>query len=550
MTDNRVVVSADADISLNPRPKATEVEQRGIDTVPDADRTSSWVDLMRIQFGGANTFATVLLGTFPILLGLSFWQAVAAVVLGLFVGIIFLMPMGLFGPKTGTNNAVSSGAFFGVRGRVVGSFLSLLTAVAFYSISVWVGGDALVGALNRLFGVPDSIALRTVLYGLIGLIVIVVVVFGYQFMLLVNKTAVIANSVLILVAVFAFAGTFDAGYDPGPDAYALGAFLPTFVLSALIVASNPISFGAFLGDWSRYIPANTPARKIMGATFLGQTLTLIPFMFGVVTATLVAGEADYVFELIQVSPLWYAVLLMAVAFIGGLSTGSTSLYGTGLDFSSVFPRFTRVQATITIGVVAFIFILTGRIFFDLLGAVNAFVGAIIVTTTPWMVIMAIGYFVRRGKFSRSDLQVFNRGETGGRYWFTAGVNWRAMVAWIGGAGLGLSFAFYPPVIVGPFNAVAGGVDLSLVVAIVSAAVLYVGALLIFPEPKHVFSAEGPRIVGEREAALQPIVLDPDTAAAKAAVRRDRRERRAADAGNDTAADNNTAADDQEPSYRG
>ena len=518
MTDNRVVVDH-ADVSLNARPRATEVEQRGIDTVPDADRTSTWVDLMRIQVGGANTFATVLLGTFPIVLGLSFWQAVGATVLGLAVGILVLMPMGLFGPRTGTNNAVSSGAFFGVRGRVVGSFLSLLTAVAFYSISVWVGGDALVGALNRLLGVPDSVGLRTAIYGVIGLIVIIVVVYGYQFMLLINKTAVIANSVLFLLAIVAFSGTFDAGYDPGPDAYALGSFWPTFVLSALIVMSNPVSFGAFLGDWSRYIPASTPPRKLFAATALGQGLTVIPFLFGVATATLVAGEADYVFALIQESPLWYAVLLMVVAFIGGLSTGSTSLYGTGLDFSSVFPRFTRVQATIFIGVIAFLFILLGRLFFDLLGAVNAFVGAIIVTTTPWMIIMAIGYFVRRGSFDRSDLQVFNRGETGGRYWFSNGVNWRGMVAWVVSAVLGLLFAYYPPVIEGPLSGVAGGVDLSLIVAIVSAAVLYIGALMLFPEPTHVFPPDGPRVVREQSAPLTPIETDHRSGAAKAAARR-------------------------------
>ena len=518
MTDNRVVVRSD-DTALNARPKATEVEQRGIDTIPDADRTSTWVDLMRIQFGGANTFATVLLGTFPIALGLSFWQAVAAVLLGVTVGILFLMPMGLFGPRTGTNNAVSSAAFFGVRGRVVGSFLSLLTAVAFYSISVWVGGDALVGGLSRLFGVSDSIGLRTILYGLIGLIVIVVVVFGYQFMLLINKTAVIANTVLFLLAIVAFATVFDPGFDPGPEALKLGGFWPTFILSALIVMSNPISFGAFLGDWSRYIPAATPKRRILAATALGQGLTLIPFLFGVATATIVAGEIDYVFELIQAAPLWYAVLLMVVAFIGGLSTGSTSLYGTGLDFSSVFPRFTRVTATILIGVVAFLFILLGRLFFDLLGAVNAFVGAIVVTTTPWMVIMAIGFIVRRGAFDRRDLQVFNRGETGGRYWFSAGINWRGMIAWIASAALGLAFAVYPPVIVGPFNELAGGVDISLLVAIVSAAVLYLGALVLFPEPTYVFPPEGPRGVPEKDAPMPPVVAGPRSSVAKASARR-------------------------------
>ena len=178
----------DVTAALNPRPKITEVEAHGIDTIQDADRTSNWLDLARIQFGGVNTFATILLGTFPIALGLSFWQAVAATVLGVAVGIAFLAPMALFGPKTGTNNAVSSGALFGVRGRIVGSFLSLLTAIAFYSISVWVSGDALVGALKRLGGVPDSLGLRTLVYGVIGVIVIIVVVFGYQFMLLVNKS--------------------------------------------------------------------------------------------------------------------------------------------------------------------------------------------------------------------------------------------------------------------------------------------------------------------------------------------------------------------------
>ena len=137
-------------------------------------------DLFRIQFGGANTFATVILGTFPILLGLSLWQALAATVLGVVVGALFLMPMGLFGPLTGTNNAVSSGAHFGVRGRVLGSFLSLLTAIAFYSISVWVSGDAVVGAMIRLFGISDSDLLRGVVYAILGALVIVVVVYGYH----------------------------------------------------------------------------------------------------------------------------------------------------------------------------------------------------------------------------------------------------------------------------------------------------------------------------------------------------------------------------------
>ena len=478
--------------ALKAKPKITEIEGFGIDTIPDANRTSTPWDLFRIQFGGANTFATVLLGTFPIAFGLSFWQGVGAVVLGVLAGTLFLMPMGLFGPRTGTNNAVSSGAHLGIRGRIAGSFLSLLTAVAFYSISVWVGGDALVGAFVRLFGATDSQMLRIGLYSVIGLIVVVVVIYGYQFMLFVNRIAVWLNTALMLLAIVAFAGVFNADFAGAPTELLLGDFWPTFILSALIAMSNPISFGAFLGDWSRYIPNGTSNAKLMLATLSAQLMTLIPFIFGVATMTLVTG-GDYVVGLIGAAPTWYAYMIIVVAFIGGLSTGTTSLYGTGLDFSSVFPKLTRVKATIAIGSVAFIFIVVGRLFTDLLGAVNGFVGAIVVTTTPWMVIMAIGFWNRRGWYSNEDLQVFNQGKTGGRYWFSNGINWRAMGAWIISAVLGLQFAYYPPVIVGGLSGVAGGIDLSLVVAIVSAAVLYIAALLVWPEPDYAYGPKGPRI---------------------------------------------------------
>src|SRR3954454_2265562 len=499
------------------RPRVTDVEQHGIDTIPDAERTSGPFDLFRIQFGGANTFATVILGTFPVLLGLSLGQAVLATVAGVVVGSLFLMPMGLFGPITGTNNAVSSGAHFGVRGRIVGSFLSLLTAIAFYSISVWVSGDAFVGALVRLFGIPDSDLLRGVVYAIIGAMVIVVVVYGYLFMLLVNKVVVVGNTVLILLGALAYSGTFDAGYDPGPSAYALGSFWPTFVLSALIVMGNPVSFGAVLGDWTRYIPAETSPRRLLGATIGAQVATLVPFLFGVATATLVAGKSDYIVALIDVSPLWYAVLLMVVAFLGGLSTGITSLYGTGLDFSSVFPRLSRVQASLCIGSVAFVFILVGRLAFDLISSVNAFVGAIVICTPPWMIIMTIGYVVRRGYYAEPDLQVFNQGRTGGLYWLSDGVNWRGMVAWIPAAVLGLLFANYPPLIEGPFRDVAGGVDLSLLVAIGVAAVGYVAMLFAFPEPRYLFGPEGPRWVPSSDAT-PPGILD-DASASEHRVRR-------------------------------
>jgi hypothetical protein len=79
-----------------------------------------------------------------------------------------------------------------------------------------------------------------------------------------------------------------------------------------------------------------------------------------------------------------------------------------------------------------------------------------------------------------------------------------MVAWVVAAVLGLQFAYFPPVIEGVLSGVAGGIDLSLIVAISTAAILYIAALIIFPEPSYVYGPKGPRLVRARKATVPPI----------------------------------------------
>ena len=153
--------------------------------------------------------------------------------------------------------------------------------------------------------------------------------------------------------------------------------------------------------------------------------------------------------------------LCAIALIGGMSTGATSLYGTGLDFSSVFPRFNRVQATLFIGVLAIAFIFVGRFAFNLVQSISTFATLIVTCTAPWMVVMIIGFITRRGWYDADALQVFNRRQTGGRYWFNHGWNLRGMIAWLVSAAVGLSMVNMPGQFQGPLGNLAGGVDISL-----------------------------------------------------------------------------------------
>jgi len=412
-------------------------ETHGIESIPDADRGATLLDFLRIAWGGSNSLATAVLGAFPIIFGLSFRQGLLAAVLGVSVGALVLAPMAIFGPLTGTNNAVSSSAHFGVVGRIVGSFLSLLTAVAFFSISVWSSGDAVVGAAQRLFELQPREIHFALAYAAFALAVLAVSIYGFRLMLLVSKIAVIAASALFLVGFYAFYPDFDArfagaGLDAG-DA----RFWPAFIGAALVILANPISFGAFLGDWSRYLPRNTNRWQLMGASVAAQLLSLVPFTFGLMTTSIIAQRAphfldqvDYTGGLIAVAPPGFCYPLLLLAIISGMSTGTTSLYGTGLDFSSVVPRFSRPAATLFIGVIACMLIFVGRFVFNVVDAITTFVSLIVVTTTPWMVVMILGYVVRRGYYMPEAMQVFNRGQRGGPYWFHGGWNLAGMGAWL------------------------------------------------------------------------------------------------------------------------
>lgn len=498
-------------VAIGTAPGVTEVEAHGVEQIPDAERTARPLDLFRLIFGGANTFATVVLGSFPIVFGLSFWHALLATVTGLVLGALILAPLSLFGARNGTNNAVSSSAHLGVHGRVVGSFLSLLTAFAFFAISVWSSGDVLVGAAHRAIGVPSNDVTLSIAYGLFAVLVLVVCIYGFRFMLLVNKIAVIAATVLFVLGAIAFAGMFDPG-APGALAPGDPGFLAAFVGSVLVVMSNPVSFGAFLGDWSRYIPRKTPKRKLMIATFTAQIATIIPFLFGIVTASIVAtvhpqfiADGNYAGGLLAISPDWYFIPVCLIALIGGMSTGTTSLYGTGLDFASVFPRFTRVRATLFIGVLAIVGIFVGRFAFNVVQSISTFTALIVVCTAPWMIVMTIGWVVRRGWYDSDSLQVFNRRQQGGRYWFAHGWNFRGLGAWLVSAAVGLCFVNLPGQFVGPLGDLAGGVDLSIPLGLGCALILYPALLLLFPEPADAYGPDGPRFVRVGPPSGRPIV---------------------------------------------
>ncbi|MFJ3925901.1 cytosine permease [Streptomyces sp. NPDC090022] len=473
------------------------IEQRGVDTVPEEERTSGPRDLVSILLGSNLCLGVIVFGWLPPSFGLGLWPSVTAIVTGTLIGIAFTAPLALVSLRTATNLSTSSGAQFGVRGRLVGSVVGLLLSLGYTALTLWIGGDVMVGVLSRLTGLPDTGPTRAAMYGVLAACTVVGAVFGYRLLLRMSKLLSVAMIVLLAVGVLAYAGDFTTAAPPGTD-YLLGSFWPTWVLAAVAAGlSGPVAFITLLGDYTRYIsPRRHSSRKVFRATCAGLLAgLLIPQLFGTYTALAARAGTDYAGPLVDAAPYWYLLPLLAAAAGGSVGNAGLMLYSMGLDLDAIVPRATRTTATLVAAAVATAFVFVGSFEWNAQAAMTSFVLLLTALGTPWAVITLIGYVRCQGRYDADALQVFNRRSVGGAYWYRGGWNVAATVSWAAGALVGL-LAVSTPVYEGPLLALTGGVDCSFVLSGLAGAVLY-SLLTAWTAPA---------------AVLAPAAADPEGAA--------------------------------------
>ncbi|MEU8784614.1 cytosine permease [Streptomyces sp. NPDC048637] len=459
------------------------IEQRGVDTIPDEERTSGPRDLIAILLGSNLALGVVIFGWLPVSFGLGFWPSVTSLAAGTLVGTLLTAPLALVSLRSATNLSTSSGAHFGVRGRLIGSVIGLLLSLGYTALTLWVGGDAVVGCLHRLTGLPSSGATYALVYALLAGATAVGAVYGYRVLLRLSKVLAIGLTVLLAIGVVAYADTFTTAAPPG-SAYVLGGFWQTWLLAAVSAGlSGPIAFITLLGDYSRYIsPRRHSSRKVFGATCLGLVVgLLVPQLFGTFTALAVGAGADYAGPLVAGAPLWYLALLLLNASAGSIGNSGLMLYSMGLDLDAILPRATRTQATYVVAALATTLVYAGHFLWAAQEAMTSFVLLMTAVGTPWAVITVIGFVRCRGAYDPESLQVYNRGTRGGVYWYRAGWHVRATLAWALGSVFGL-LGVDTPLYQGPLLPLTGGIDLSFVLAAAVGAIAYLALTARDPRP--------------------------------------------------------------------
>jgi purine-cytosine permease-like protein len=309
----------------------------------------------------------------------------------------------------------------------------------------------------------------------------VVAIYGHASMILVERLMIPITGIVMLVGIYVYAPHFNAA-DMGGH-YLLGGFWPTWLLAVTTTTVAVYLYANSICDWTRYISFDRHTKgALLAATWVGSFVGLcLPLAFGAYVGIAIGSASqDLVQGMVMLAPIGYLIPLILMGSIGSLGQCTVLLYSSGLDFSSLFPILRRPAATLLLSVVALVFVFVGTMVWNVESSLTAFLQLLGVATASWISVVVLGHLVRGGSYDTDALQVFNRGEKGGAYWYWNGWNWRGTLSFIIGTIMGLLFLDCG-LFVGPFSGLVGGVDISWLVALLLTGVIYWSVVSMFPD---------------------------------------------------------------------
>ncbi|HLL00922.1 MAG TPA: NCS1 family nucleobase:cation symporter-1 [Myxococcaceae bacterium] len=411
---------------------------------PAAQRTWTTRHFAALWVGMAVCIPTYTLAAGLIDQGMSWWQALLCVGLG---NVIVLGPMLLnahAGTKYGIPFPVFARASFGVLGANVPAILRALVACGWFGIQTWLGGQALwqllLAIAPGLQGPLSSVAMKDAIgvhpgellgFAVFWAVTLYFIVKGTEsikFLELYSAPFLIVVGLALLIWAYVKADGFGPMLSQPSKFTDTATFMAVFIPGLTAMVGFWATLSLNIPDFTRY--ARSQRDQVVGQA-LGLPGTMVLFSFigvAVTSATpLIFGEViwDPVKLLGKVGGALVTLLAMLSLSIATLSTNlAANVVSPANDFSNLAPAKISYKLggiiTAVIGALMFPWKLiesSGGYIFTWLIGYSALLG-------PVGGIMVADYFLVR----RRELVVDDLYRRGGQYEFSAGINWKAMLA--------------------------------------------------------------------------------------------------------------------------
>ena len=434
------------------------VERRAIEYIPLEERHGKPNTLFTIWFASNTQITTVATGLLATaVFGLSLRWAIIAILIGNFVGALFMAYHSVQGPRLGMPQMIQSRAQFGMFGAVLPIVVVVLMYIGFYVSSAILGGEAVA----RLIHVSTNAGI--VICSAVTLLMAWV---GYDLIHRFDRWASLLFAGVFIALTAKMLTVHHAAY------HATGNTTANILLVISIFVSWQITWAPYVSDYSRYLPQNTPSSRTFWYTYLGSAvgsswMMIVGAFGGVLAASAISANTAGYFAGLFPSVQW---LILITAILGIFAANVENLYGPFLaGAAGVSPSgkvgsapLVRLLAAGAVAVLGTLLAILASPHF--LTNLTNFVLFLLYFMIPWTAINLTDYYlVRRGHYEID--QIF---KTDGIYrrvnWWTVGIYVFTVLVQIPFVNSSLY--------VGPIAKDLNGADISWIVGAILSGVLY------------------------------------------------------------------------------
>ncbi len=468
--------------------KPWQVEQRGIELVPQTERHGTTHELFYIWFAANIGFLGLLYGAVILAYKLTFWQGILAALIGctsfLLVGVL-----GVGGKNTGAPMLILARRAFGWRGNVVPSLVCWVNLLGWETI-IWITAtDAIVSLFQSAFGIHLNTFGTTIVFLILGIFTFLIALFGHATVAKVQKWISLIFGISTCAVIIELLMHHKVHI---PHQLATGSFTQGFLPAvALIILGTGLSWATTSSDYTRYLPSTTSSTRIAMTTFAGAALPL----FGIIVAGMLltpaipalATSPNPLFELGNGLPVFWVILFWITAAAGLLTENILAIYSSGLTLLTMHIRMARPRTAIIefflTGAAGLYFIVSNSPF---IGTFETFLGLIGSTLAPWASILLVDMWVSKNKNAEDSLDVFHIKQ--GRFAIVRGhlrgFSIPGLMAWIMGVTVTLLFASSPIWTGILANTIIGTTQLGFLVGFVVSGLMYYILYCVIPKETH------------------------------------------------------------------
>jgi NCS1 family nucleobase:cation symporter-1 len=368
--------------------------------------------------------------------GMSWWEAIATIMLG---NMIVLIPMLLnahAGTKYGIPFPVLVRASFGVRGANIPAVLRALVACGWFGIQTWIGGQAIYSMLKIMWpaaaGISFGIWICFFAFWALNILVIWRGIETIKFLEGIGAPFMLGVGLLLLWWITGKAGGLGPVLSAPSKFHSAGEFVRFFIPSLTGMVGFWATVALNIPDFTRYAKSQK-AQALGQAIGLPTAMTLYSFIGVAVTSAsaVLFGEAiwDPVVLLGKFNQPVVAFIALVALLVATLNTNvAANVVSPSNDFSNLNPRLISFRTGGLITGVVGIAMMPWKLLSDFSSYIFGWLVGYSGLLGPIAGVMIADYFlVRRARLKVDDL--YSRT---GAYQYDNGVNPIAVVALVAG----------------------------------------------------------------------------------------------------------------------